>query len=128
MTLEAIKELIAQQVAEALANYQATHAANALEAESQSQNGNDGDNGNGGNRNGGDGNGNHGDRGNKRNRNPNEIGRCAMPVSRVCTYQDFMKCQPLNFKGTEGVVGLTRSFEKIETMFHISNYPDVYQV
>ncbi|GJV35552.1 hypothetical protein Tco_1408029 [Tanacetum coccineum] len=39
-------------VAEALANYEATRAANALEAESQSQNGNDGDNGNGGNGNG----------------------------------------------------------------------------
>ncbi|GKG08339.1 hypothetical protein Tco_0334171 [Tanacetum coccineum] len=52
MTPEAIKELIAQQVAEALANYGATRAANALEAESQSQNGNDGNNGNGGNGNG----------------------------------------------------------------------------
>ncbi|GJU53485.1 hypothetical protein Tco_1227199 [Tanacetum coccineum] len=111
-----------------MANYEATRAANALEAESQSPNGNDGDNGNGRNRNGGDGNGNHGDRGNKRNRNPNEIGRGAMLVSRVCTYQDFVKCQPLNFKGTEGVVGLIRSFEKIETMFHISNCPEVYNV
>ncbi|GJV20741.1 putative reverse transcriptase domain-containing protein, partial [Tanacetum coccineum] len=25
-----------------------------------------------------------------------------------CFYADFMKCQPLNFKGTKGVVGLTR--------------------
>ncbi|GKA67977.1 reverse transcriptase domain-containing protein [Tanacetum coccineum] len=25
-----------------------------------------------------------------------------------CTYSDFLKCQPLNFKGTEGVVGLTQ--------------------
>ncbi|GJR01181.1 putative reverse transcriptase domain-containing protein [Tanacetum coccineum] len=25
--------------------------------------------------------------------------------ARVCSYTDFMKCQPLNFKGTEGVVG-----------------------
>nr|GEV73811.1 putative reverse transcriptase domain-containing protein [Tanacetum cinerariifolium] len=30
-----------------------------------------------------------------------------MPVARECTYQDFLKCQPLNFKGTKGVVGLT---------------------
>ncbi|GJU96621.1 hypothetical protein Tco_1321377 [Tanacetum coccineum] len=37
-------------------------------------------------------------------------------------------CQPLNFKGTEGVVGLTRWFEKIETVFHISNFPPRYQV
>ncbi|GJT75244.1 hypothetical protein Tco_1041969 [Tanacetum coccineum] len=86
MTHEAIEELIAQRVAEALANYKATHAANALEAKSQSQNGNNDDNGNGGNRNG-----NHGDRGNNRNRNLNENGRGAMPVARVCTYQDFVK-------------------------------------
>ncbi|GKF66522.1 hypothetical protein Tco_0193039 [Tanacetum coccineum] len=24
-------------------------------------------------------------------------------VARECTYPDFLKCQPLNFKGTEGV-------------------------
>nr|GEZ49574.1 putative reverse transcriptase domain-containing protein [Tanacetum cinerariifolium] len=29
-------------------------------------------------------------------------------VTRKCTYPDFMKCQPLNFKGIEGVVELTR--------------------
>ncbi|GJV22190.1 putative reverse transcriptase domain-containing protein [Tanacetum coccineum] len=28
--------------------------------------------------------------------------------TRICSYLDFMKCQPLNFKGTEGVVGLFR--------------------
>ncbi|GKC40287.1 hypothetical protein Tco_1052671 [Tanacetum coccineum] len=27
-------------------------------------------------------------------------------VARECTYPDFMKCQSLNFKGTEGVVEL----------------------
>ncbi|GKA46484.1 putative reverse transcriptase domain-containing protein [Tanacetum coccineum] len=27
-----------------------------------------------------------------------------MPVAQECTYQDFPKCQPLNFNGTEGVV------------------------
>ncbi|GJY42010.1 hypothetical protein Tco_0429280 [Tanacetum coccineum] len=120
MTPQAIKELIAQRVAEALANYEATRAANSLEAESQSQNGNDGDNGNGGNRNE-----NYGDGGNNGNGNLNENGRGAMPVARVYTYQNFVKCQPLNFKGTKGVVGLTRWFEKIETMFHISNCPEV---
>nr|GEU30252.1 hypothetical protein [Tanacetum cinerariifolium] len=29
---------------------------------------------------------------------------------RPCFYADFIKCQPLNFKGTEGMVGLTRIF------------------
>ncbi|GKE53192.1 reverse transcriptase domain-containing protein [Tanacetum coccineum] len=38
-----------------------------------------------------------------------------------CTYPDFMKFQPLNFKGTEGVVELTQWIEKIETVFRISN-------
>ncbi|GJZ70803.1 hypothetical protein Tco_0634654 [Tanacetum coccineum] len=37
------------------------------------------------------------------------------------TYPDFMKCQPLNFKGTEGVVELTQWIEKMETVFRISN-------
>nr|GEY40749.1 putative reverse transcriptase domain-containing protein [Tanacetum cinerariifolium] len=52
---------------EALAVYEATRAANALEAESQSQNSNDGDNGNGGNGKGG-------------NVNPNEKNRDARPA------------------------------------------------
>ncbi|GJQ90171.1 hypothetical protein Tco_0001310 [Tanacetum coccineum] len=34
----------------------------------------------------------------------------------------------VNNGGTEGVVGLTRWFEKIETIFHISNCPPKYQV
>ncbi|GJS06716.1 hypothetical protein Tco_0363512 [Tanacetum coccineum] len=37
-------------------------------------------------------------------------------VARECTYQDFMKCQPLYFKGTEGVVELTQWFERMETV------------
>nr|GFA44499.1 hypothetical protein [Tanacetum cinerariifolium] len=42
-------------------------------------------------------------------------------VTRECTYPDFMKCKPLNFKGTEGVVELTQWFEKMETVFRKSN-------
>ncbi|GJX68148.1 putative reverse transcriptase domain-containing protein [Tanacetum coccineum] len=42
-------------------------------------------------------------------------------ATRECTYLDFMKCQPLNFKGTKGVVKLTQWVEKIETVFRISN-------
>ncbi|GJR54166.1 reverse transcriptase domain-containing protein [Tanacetum coccineum] len=42
-------------------------------------------------------------------------------VARECTYQDFMKCQHLYFKGTEGVVELTQWFERMETVFRISN-------
>nr|GFC87784.1 hypothetical protein [Tanacetum cinerariifolium] len=29
-------------------------------------------------------------------------------VTRECTYPDFMKCKPLNFKGIKGVVELTQ--------------------
>nr|GEW20825.1 reverse transcriptase domain-containing protein [Tanacetum cinerariifolium] len=36
-----------------------------------------------------------------------------------CTHPDFLKCQPLNFKGTEGVVGLTQWVEK-----YIGGLPD----
>ncbi|GJY92638.1 putative reverse transcriptase domain-containing protein, partial [Tanacetum coccineum] len=41
-------------------------------------------------------------------------------IARLCFYANFMKCQPLNFKGTKGVVGLTRWIEKTELVFHIS--------
>nr|GEY25515.1 retrotransposon protein, putative, Ty3-gypsy subclass [Tanacetum cinerariifolium] len=39
---------------------------------------------------------------------------------RPCFYTDFMKYQPLNFKGTKGVVGLTRWIKKMESVFQIS--------
>ncbi|GKF24019.1 hypothetical protein Tco_0076341, partial [Tanacetum coccineum] len=42
-------------------------------------------------------------------------------TARECTYTDFLKCQPLNFKGTEGVGGLSQWFERMESVFHISN-------
>ncbi|GKG45164.1 hypothetical protein Tco_0495242, partial [Tanacetum coccineum] len=32
-------------------------------------------------------------------------GTCKLRTTRPCFYADFMKCQPLNFKGSEGVVG-----------------------
>ncbi|GJZ02530.1 putative reverse transcriptase domain-containing protein [Tanacetum coccineum] len=40
--------------------------------------------------------------------------------ARVCSYPDFIKCQPLNFKGTEGVVGMSQWLKKMESVFHIS--------
>ncbi|GJY15672.1 putative reverse transcriptase domain-containing protein [Tanacetum coccineum] len=43
------------------------------------------------------------------------------PLAHGCTYPDFIKCKPLYFKGTEGVIELTRWFERIETVFRISN-------
>nr|GEV91266.1 putative reverse transcriptase domain-containing protein [Tanacetum cinerariifolium] len=41
-------------------------------------------------------------------------------VSRECTYPDFLKCQPLNVKGTEGVVGL--KIDKVER--YVGGLPD----
>ncbi|GKG16165.1 hypothetical protein Tco_0358488, partial [Tanacetum coccineum] len=38
-----------------------------------------------------------------------------------CTYKDFLNCQPLTFKGTEGVVVLAQWFERMESVFHIRN-------
>nr|GFB72104.1 hypothetical protein [Tanacetum cinerariifolium] len=42
-------------------------------------------------------------------------------ATRKCTYADFLKCQPLPFKGTEGVASLSQWCERIESVFHISN-------
>ncbi|GJS87598.1 hypothetical protein Tco_0770234 [Tanacetum coccineum] len=109
MTLEVIEELINQRVAEALATYEANRAAN-LVVKSQSQNGEDGNNKNGGgNRNGNGGGNGNGNRGGNGNGNHNENDRGTRPVVRECTYQDFIKCQPLNFKGTKGVFKLIRT-------------------
>nr|GFA24603.1 hypothetical protein [Tanacetum cinerariifolium] len=42
-------------------------------------------------------------------------------AARECTYTDFLKCQPLPFKGTEGVTSLSQWCERMESVFHISN-------
>ncbi|GJZ49932.1 putative reverse transcriptase domain-containing protein [Tanacetum coccineum] len=66
-----IKALIAQGVADALADYEA-------------------------NRGSGNGHDSHGS-GSGNGRTPN--------TACVCTYKDFLNCQPLNYKGTKGVIG-----------------------
>ncbi|GJY27615.1 hypothetical protein Tco_0403382 [Tanacetum coccineum] len=43
------------------------------------------------------------------------------PVARKCSYKEFMSCQPFNFKGTEGAVGLIRWFERTKSVFSHSN-------
>ncbi|GKC67942.1 putative reverse transcriptase domain-containing protein [Tanacetum coccineum] len=94
MTPATIKEMINRPMTEALKNHKANRNI-------RLGNGND----EGGNING-NGNGNGGGNGNG---NQNENDRDVRPVVRECTYQDFMKCQPLNFKGTEGVFRLIRT-------------------
>ncbi|GKB36226.1 reverse transcriptase domain-containing protein [Tanacetum coccineum] len=49
-------------------------------------------------------------------------------VARKCSYKEFMNCQPFNFKGTEGVVGLIRWFEQTESVFLRSNCTEDYKV
>nr|GEX27081.1 reverse transcriptase domain-containing protein [Tanacetum cinerariifolium] len=44
------------------------------------------------------------------------------PAAKKCSYKEFMSCQPFNFKGLEGVVGLIRWFEHTESVFSHSNY------
>ncbi|GJV84557.1 putative reverse transcriptase domain-containing protein [Tanacetum coccineum] len=53
------------------------------------------------------------------NRNTQQSGT---PVARKCSYKEFMSGQPFNFKGTKGVVGLIRWFERTESVFLRSNY------
>ncbi|GJR07696.1 putative reverse transcriptase domain-containing protein [Tanacetum coccineum] len=111
----AIKEIINQRMN---ATLEAHRVNRDLRLGNRNDNGGGDGNGNGNNRgDNGDGNGNH---------NVNRRGD--RHVARECTYQDFMKCQPLNFKGTEGVVGLIRWSEKMEIVFHISNCLERYQV
>ncbi|GKB00536.1 hypothetical protein Tco_0828529 [Tanacetum coccineum] len=119
MIREAVNELIARRVAEAL---EARDSARNLKplvegrGEQEDENGdnyeggNGGVNGNEGNGNGGKGNGRGNSNGNNNgNGNGNGGGNGYnfggfMHVARECTYQDFLKCQPLNFNGTKGVV------------------------
>ncbi|GJR41020.1 putative reverse transcriptase domain-containing protein [Tanacetum coccineum] len=105
-TREGVNEQSDHRMAEALRVRDAIRNLGPLMGD-EVENGNGG-NGNRGNGNGGNGNGN----GNEGEYSYNFRG--FMPA-RECTYQDFLKCQPLNFNGTEGAVGQTRWFEKMET-------------
>ncbi|GJZ25154.1 hypothetical protein Tco_0562613 [Tanacetum coccineum] len=109
MTREVVDSLFARPVTKALESYEAARNLEPLAEvgnEQEDENGDDYEGGNGG------GNGNRGgnDDGNDNgNDNGNGGGN---------GYGNH----------NEGVVGLTRWFEKIETVFHISNCPQKYQV
>ncbi|GJR81791.1 putative reverse transcriptase domain-containing protein [Tanacetum coccineum] len=119
MTHEEVEELVTRRVAEEMEAREAARTLEPLNENGDELEGENGGNGNGGNGENGNGNrnGNHG---------MNYGG--FMPVARECTFQDFLKCKPHNFSGTEGVVGLIRWFEKMENVFNISNCPPKYQV
>ncbi|GJZ59917.1 putative reverse transcriptase domain-containing protein, partial [Tanacetum coccineum] len=127
MTREEFEEMVTRRVAEEMEAREAARTLEPLNENGDELEGENGGNGNGGNR--GNGNGGNGGNGNG-NRNGNHGMNYGgfMPVARECTFQDFLKCKPHNFSGTEGVVGLTRWFEKMETVFNISNCPSKYQV
>nr|GEV03213.1 reverse transcriptase domain-containing protein [Tanacetum cinerariifolium] len=55
---------------------------------------------------------------NNTNRNPKPR---EVPIAIKCSYKEFMSCKPFNFKGSEGVVGLIRWFERTESVFSCSN-------
>ncbi|GJW68700.1 putative reverse transcriptase domain-containing protein [Tanacetum coccineum] len=52
--------------------------------------------------------------------NPKNAGGAKAPETLGCSYKTFLNCKPHSFKGTEGVVGLSRWFEKMEQVFEIS--------
>nr|GEZ23220.1 putative reverse transcriptase domain-containing protein [Tanacetum cinerariifolium] len=87
MTQEAIDNLIAQHVAEALVEYKRQR--NSVVNEDTSNN--------------------------------TITGPRIVRPTRECTYKDYLKCGPLKFNGTEGVIGLTRWFERKESVSSISN-------
>ncbi|GJR00098.1 putative reverse transcriptase domain-containing protein [Tanacetum coccineum] len=47
-------------------------------------------------------------------------------TTRECTYTNLLKCQPLNFKGTKGVVGLSQWFERMEKFLEESDKIEKY--
>ncbi|GKC83695.1 hypothetical protein Tco_1139412 [Tanacetum coccineum] len=100
-TREGINEQIDRQMARALG---ARTTARNLEPLMRDGGGQEEVNGNGGNRNGGNGNGGNGNGNGNGGGNGYNFG--GFVPARECTYQDFLKCQPLSFNGTKGVVGL----------------------
>ncbi|GKG45572.1 hypothetical protein Tco_0498018, partial [Tanacetum coccineum] len=47
----------------------------------------------------------------------NVAGGNVAPEVRGCSYKTFLNCRSLNFSGTEGAVGLSRWFKKLESVF-----------
>ncbi|GJW01862.1 hypothetical protein Tco_1560718 [Tanacetum coccineum] len=65
------------------------------------------------------------------NGTPNDTNTSAGGVEHVArgySYKEFLNCKPQTFNGTKGAVGLTRLFEKMQSVFCISNCIDDCQV
>nr|GEZ98010.1 hypothetical protein [Tanacetum cinerariifolium] len=87
MTQEAITNLIAQRVAEALAEYE-TQRNSVVNGDTS---------------------------------NTTRTGPRTVRPTQECTYKDYLNCGPLKFNSTEGVIGLTRWFERTESVSSMSN-------
>nr|GFA41451.1 hypothetical protein [Tanacetum cinerariifolium] len=87
MTHEAINNLIAERVAEAIAEYE-TQRNSVVKGDTSNTTG---------------------------------TGPRTVRLTQECTYKDYLNCRPLKFNCTEGVIGLTRWFERTESVFSISN-------
>nr|GFC39417.1 hypothetical protein [Tanacetum cinerariifolium] len=94
MTQEAINNLIAQRVTEALAKYETQR--NSVV--------------------------------NRDTSHTTRTGPITVLPTRECTYRDYLNYGPLKFNGTEGVIGLTRWFERTESVSSISNCTTENQV
>nr|GEX67712.1 hypothetical protein [Tanacetum cinerariifolium] len=103
MTHEEVKELVTRRVSEEMKDREAT-----MNLEPLNENGDEQEGGNGCNE-------------------KNENGGF-MPVTRERMFQDFLKCKPYNFSGTEGIIELTHWFKQMVTVFNINNSPSKYQV
>nr|GEZ76748.1 hypothetical protein [Tanacetum cinerariifolium] len=106
MTHEEVEELIARRVAKEMEAREVARNLEALNENEEEQEVENGGNENEGN----EGNGNRDNGGNGGNGNEGNVNH------------------GMNYGGIEGVVGLTRWFEKMETVFNISNCPPKYQV
>nr|GEX19318.1 putative reverse transcriptase domain-containing protein [Tanacetum cinerariifolium] len=87
ITQEAINNLIAQRITEALAEYE-THRNSVV---------------------------------NKDTSHTTGTGPRTVRLTRECTYKDYLNCEPLKFKGTEGIIGLTKWFKRTKSVSSISN-------
>ncbi|GJY38809.1 putative reverse transcriptase domain-containing protein [Tanacetum coccineum] len=119
MTYEEVEELVTRRVAKEMEARKAAMNLEPLNENGDEQEGGDRGNRNRGNGNGGNGNGGNGNGGNGENGNGNRNGNHGMnyggfmPVAREYKFQNFLKCKPHNFSGTEGVTGLIRLMTEV---------------
>ncbi|GJY00241.1 reverse transcriptase domain-containing protein [Tanacetum coccineum] len=49
-------------------------------------------------------------------------------VARKCSYKEFMSCQPFNFKGSEGAVGLSAGLSELDQCFPVVTVPKTARI